>query len=77
MDFKREREDARRGMTIGEREMKVGGGGGGGGGKHETERQRENEWNATVIRNRKVNETYLEVEVCLTFYRPRAPTKAK
>ena len=27
--------------------------------------------------NRKVNETYLEVEVCLTFYRPRAPTKVK
>ena len=28
-------------------------------------------------RIRKVNETYLEVEVCLTFYRPRAPTKVK
>ena len=31
---------------------------------------------ATTL-NRKVNETYLEVEVCLTFYRPRAPTKVK
>ena len=30
-----------------------------------------------VAINRKVNETYLEVEVCLTFYRPRAPTKVK
>ena len=31
----------------------------------------------SLWRNRKVNETYLEVEVCLTFYRPRAPTKVK
>ena len=33
--------------------------------------------NLFVSKNRKVNETYLEVEVCLTFYRPRAPTKVK
>ena len=30
-----------------------------------------------ACQNREVNETYLEVEVCLTFYRPRAPTKVK
>ena len=30
-----------------------------------------------VSRKWKVNETYLEVEDCLTFYGPRAPTKVK